>query len=161
MPTIAVCPNLAHNLTQIHILLSFIQSSHPVCYCHSLMFTFGVVARMFTLIKCANLLYSASNCIRFVSMRLFLHNSSLLLFVLTIFVCLLQILWLLLRLVGDYQTSVDRHAFCVFDVSFQYPFVVGGGFRIWFYLCLVTRKPVFWVFDQVILKPACSATEAS
>ena len=29
------------------------------------------------------------------------------------------------------------------------------------YLNLVTRKPVFGVFDQVRLKPACSASETS
>ena len=29
------------------------------------------------------------------------------------------------------------------------------------YMSLVTRKPVFRVFDQVRLKPACAATEAS
>ena len=29
------------------------------------------------------------------------------------------------------------------------------------YLSLITRKPVFGVFDQVRHKPACSATEAS
>ena len=26
-------------------------------------------------------------------------------------------------------------------------------------ISLVTRKPVFWVFDQVRLKPACSGAE--
>ena len=29
------------------------------------------------------------------------------------------------------------------------------------HLSLITRKPVFGVFDQVRLKPACAATEAS
>ena len=29
------------------------------------------------------------------------------------------------------------------------------------HMCLVTRKPVFGVSDQVRLKPACAATEAS
>ena len=29
------------------------------------------------------------------------------------------------------------------------------------HMSLITRKPVFEIFDQVRLKPACAATEAS
>ena len=31
---------------------------------------------------------------------------------------------------------------------------------IWLYMSLVMRKPVFWVWDQGRLKPACATTEA-
>ena len=36
-----------------------------------------------------------------------------------------------------------------------------GPLKIWLYMSHVTRKPVFGVFNQVRLKPACAATEAS
>ena len=85
-----------------------------------------------------------------------------------IFLSFQGVLWKLYRIYkkifhsdeGDFEILV-KYGFILEEIIWL---ISGSSLRMnlmRYHMSLVTRKPVFGVFNQVRLKPACSATEAS